>query len=184
MGISEKRQDALRAFKSEDYKLALALALEIAPYGDPGACYICAVIYEYQHDLKKAYFYFDLCRKEGGTADAYNGCVRIILKQGRKEDILLAKEYCEAAIAKSHDGISYLLLGRLLEELSEPPDFRQAKRMYLRAALHGAAWGMRRFANLEYKLGIKPVGVFYHVAATLLFPIFRLLFGNRTLRVG
>lgn len=185
MDIVEKRRQAVLAFDRKDYKRALELALEITPYSDPVAFYICAVINEtVLHDLDKAYHYFDLARKVSGFHDAYNGCVRVILAQKKKNAFELANRYCDKAITESHDGVSYLLLGRLFEELAEPMDIKRARKMYVLAARHRAAWGMRKLAVLEFKYGSRVLGTLYHLVATLLFPIFRILFGKRALRTG
>lgn len=185
MELDEKRRTARAAFIAKDYERSLALSLELIRFRDPDAYYRCAIIYELvRKDLEKAYAYFDFLRIEHDAFDAYNGCVRLIIKMRKVEDRALALRYCDLAIARQGDGISYLLAGRVAEELCVPPDVELARRMYLKAASRRAAWGMRRFAALEVKYGSKPLGVLCHVVATILFPFYRLLFGKRSLRTG
>ena len=185
MDLSVKRREAVIALKEGNYELALKLSLETAQFLDPAGCCICGMIYETGFgDLVKAYHYFDLSRRAGGLPDACNGCVRIILKCHQKEKRLLAIRLCREAIKNGRDGLSYLLLGRVLEELFDPPNTRLAKYMYLKAAQHRAAWGMRKFAALEYNRGSKVLGMIYHILVTPLFPLYGLLFGERTYRAG
>jgi hypothetical protein len=185
MQPDEKRRAARKAFVAGDYDLSLELSLDLAKYCDADAYYRCAIIYELvRKDLEKAYYFFNRLRAEYGAFDAYNGCARLIIKMHRLEDRSLAEEYCETAIRKHHDGISYLLAGRVAEELCAPPDVARDRRMYLKAASRRAAWGMRKFAALEMKYGSKLMAVFCHVLATLLFPMYRLMFGKRSLRTG
>jgi hypothetical protein len=135
MQLEEKRRIARAAFIKRDYEASLELSLDLSKYCDPDAYYRCAIIYEtVKKDFEKAYYFFNRLRVEYEDFDAYNGCVRLILKMHKVEDNLLAEEYCETAIRKRGDGISYLLLGRVMEELYQTKCGKSASHVFERCS--------------------------------------------------
>lgn len=189
MDIDESRREASRAFKRREFDKALDLSLALSQYNVYEALYTCAIIYEegvslQGRNLEAAYKYFDRLRRACDADEGYVGCARIILEKRDIENVQLAEEYCRTAIEKGNNPFAYFILGRIFEDFKTPPDLVEAKKMYAAAALRGAAWGMRRFAIVEWKRSNYLVSIFAHIAATIFFPFYRLFGGQRALRMG
>lgn len=184
--IEETRKAADSAFKRQDYDLALSLSMELSKYNIPEALFTCGLIYERikgKVDFDKSYTYYDRLRKYD-LVEGNNGCVRVFLKKKAHSEAVRAEQYCLTAIKENGSPLARLLLGRVLEELHQPPDLQRAKKLYLEAALRGLPWGYRRFANVKLKEGHKVVGILLHIMATVVFPFYVLIFGNKALRAG
>ncbi|HWG10308.1 MAG TPA: hypothetical protein VN693_02295 [Rhodanobacteraceae bacterium] len=184
--IEETRKAASDAFKRHDYDLALSLSIELSRYNVPEALFTCGLIYERlkgKMDLEKSYTYYDRLRKYD-LVEGSNGCVRVILKKGAHSEAAKAEQYCLMAMKEDGSPLARLLLGRVLEELCQPPDLHRAKKLYLEAALHGRPWGYRRFANIKIREGHKVVGILIHIITTLIFPFYVLILGNKALQAG
>lgn len=184
--IEGTRKAASTAFKRHDYDLALSLSLELSKYNVPEALFTCGLIYERvtgKVDLDKSYIYYDRLRKYD-LVEGNNGCVRVLLRKNARTEASKAEQYCVAAINENGDPYACFLLAKVFEELYEPPNLQKAKKLYMKAALHGLPWGYRKFANIEIKEGNRVAGIFIHIVTTVVFPFYLLIYGNKALRAG
>ncbi len=182
-------EEANRAFRNRDYRLALKLSEELASEGDPCAIYTCGIIYEIGSgllgpDLGKAWSYFERLAREHSLSEGYLGCVRIVLAQQDLTRLNLAESFCNSAIQTDDTAFGYLLLGDLNVHLKQPPDLLSAGRCYSSAALRGSLWGLRRYAYVMRLRG-RWLGYFtMHAIATVLTPVYLIFFGLRSTRSG
>ena len=184
--IEETRRAASAAFKRHDYDSALSLSMELSKYNVPEALFTCGLIYERikgKVDLDKSYAYYDRLRKYD-LVEGNNGCVRVLLKKKAHSGAARAEQYCLTAIKENGSPLARLLLGRVLEELHQPPDLQRAKKLYLEAALRGLPWGYRRFANIKMREGHRVAGILIHIITTVISPFYVLILGNKALRAG
>lgn len=184
------RLRATRAFNEDDIETALALSEKMAETGDIQAIYTCGLIYggldgfENLRDLEKAWSYFQRLALNFNIDEGYLGCVRILLARREADRWELALDYCRAAIDLSNTQFGWLLLGDVLSKLHPNPDKPAACRAYLKAAMGGAPWGWRRFAEIKWAGGNYVFAAFIHVLATIIFPVYVLLCGFRATRTG
>ncbi len=184
--LEELREKATTAFKNGNFEEALTISQRLSQFNVPEALFTCGVIYERikgKVDYDQSYKYYDRLRKYDLT-EGSTGCVRVLLRKKSFDGAAMAERLCNDAINETKDGFAYFLLGRVLEELKNPPDFKRAKKMYLQGALRGIPWGYRHLANLELRQGSKVLGVLIHVIATIVFPFYRVLLGAKSLRAG
>lgn len=138
-------------------------------------------------DLDRAYKYYErasVSNVSNVRCEGYLGCVRALLAKGDPANAEKAIRFCKAASEGVRPDIALLLLGRVFEELYQPPDYARAKEAYLAAFRRGAAWGMRRYARALWSSGNKFGGALAHVGATIAAPLYLLLRGMRAGRQG
>jgi len=184
------RVQATIAFNSENMESALELSEKLAETGDAQALFTCGLIYEgldgfeNKKNLEKAWSYFQRLALNFNFDEGYLGCVRILLARREVDRWELALAYCLAAIESSNTQFGWLLLGDVLSKLNPSPDRQGACRAYLKAAMGGAPWGWRRFAEIKRADGNYLLAAVVHILATLAFPVHVLFSGFRATRTG
>lgn len=183
---NDSQARAHEAFRKRDYELALKLSEQL---DDPASLFRCGILYEtgfgaQTPDLDRAWRYFERLMREHQASEGYLGCARIILKRARTTQWAQAEAYCLRAIELDGNAFAYFLLGETYSRLKEPLDCEKAARAFVSAAMRGAPWGWRRYANIKIKQGNWPLGVVVHCVATIAFPLYILLLGKRATRTG
>jgi len=187
--LQELKRRADAAFKSKDFELTLALSEKLAEENVPSAFFTCGLILEKGwingvKDLDRALlFYRDLAIKFNDD-EGYLGCVRIFLARHDLEDRDQAVRYCTGATRGRLKHLAFLLLGRVYEDLYEPPEYKLARNAYLKSFFGGSAWALRQYAISLMKSNNVVGGAFMHAVATLISPIYVLIHGVRTTRNG
>lgn len=181
--------EADRAFRRRDYALALKLSEKLAGEGDPSAIYTCGLIYEIGAglpgpDLAKAWVNFERLAREYGLSEGYLGCVRILIANRDRAKARIAESFCRSAIEADGTAFGYLLLGDVCLRLKQPPDLAMAESSYISSAIRGSVWGMRRYARLMRIRGNWLGCLLMHTIATVLTPIYLIIFGFRSTRSG
>lgn len=187
--LRELRQKADEAFKSKDFTLAFSLSEKLAEANVPSALFTCGLIMEkgWMHgakDLDRAFFFFRELAIKFNDDEGYLGCVRVILAKREIENRDKAAHYCLDATKGRLRHLGFLLLGRVYEELYDPPQYKLARKAYLKSFISGSAWALRQYAMSLMKSGNVVGGVLMHVAATIVSPFFVLFGGVRTTRTG
>lgn len=186
MSIKEEADDA---YRKGDYRRALELSEELARGGDAAAIYTCAILYELgsgadSPNLDKAWIYFERLAREHHLSEGYLGCARVILSRGEQSRAKLAEEFCRRAIEIDNSAFGHLILGDIYSKFHDPPDLKRAARCYVDAAVRGAAWGWRRYANVKKAQGNFVIWALVHALATVAFPLYVLVLGARATRTG
>lgn len=187
--VDKLRSDADRAMKDNNFKLALDIYETLALRNSPDALLMCGLIREKGWDktlldLDKAHeFYRTLAI--GWNADAgYLGCVRVILARHETQNREMALIYCRDVLKGEYKRDGYMNMGRIYEELFEPPQVALARRAYFRAFLSGSSLALRQYAISLMKSRRYVRGVAMHVAATVVAPFLVLLGGLGVTRKG
>lgn len=187
--LRELKKEADAAFKNRDFEQAFTLSEKLAEENIPSAIFTCGLIMEkgWPHgakDLDRAlYFYRDLALKFNDE-EGYLGCVRIFLARRDLSNRDKAVDYCLGATKGRLKHLAFLLLGNVYEELYIPPEYKLARRAYLKSFFSGSAWGLRKHAMSLMKSNNIIGGIFMHVIATVASPLFAIFGGLRTTRKG
>jgi TPR repeat protein len=185
----DAEKSANRAFERGDYFEALKISEKLAAAGDLGAIYTCAIIYELgspriQKDLTKAWSYFEKLARQNNLSEGYLGMVRIIIERKDIGKSKMAESYCRLAIEADGSAFGFLLLGDVKRLLVQPPKLDEASGAYFSAAIRGALWGWRRWANVKRVQGDWLAWVVIHAIATLITPFYLIILGRRASRSG
>jgi hypothetical protein len=187
--LNQLRLEANVAFRRHDFERAFAISLRLTEKDIPSAFFTCGLILEKGWlgglvDLDRAYDFFNQLAIKFNTPEGYLGCARIILAKRDFENREKAETYCRGVIGKPRDQLAYILLGRIYEELYDPPDFDSAKNAYVKAIFRGSAWALRKYANALMKSKNFVGGILMHVIATVVAPFFLLFGGLKVTRNG
>ncbi len=112
------RENARRAIKDKDYKLALKNYCELADQDVPDAILMCGVIHENDWDetltdLDVAFGYYRKLAIKWNADSGYLGCVRIILAKKDVAERDKALDYCRKLIKGEEKRYGYLTMGRV-----------------------------------------------------------------------
>ncbi|HET8637805.1 MAG TPA: hypothetical protein VFL96_13230 [Acidobacteriaceae bacterium] len=180
--IDELRKEARVAFKKKDFGRALSLSEKLAEENVPAAFYRCGLILEKgwlngKKDLDRALEFYRKLAINWNADEGYLGCVRIMLEKHESEQCDKAVQYCLGAMKGSSKRWAFILLGRVYEEMYDPPEYKLARKAYLKSFSLGSAWALRQYARSLMKSGNFVGGVFMHGVVTVISP-FMLLFGG------
>jgi hypothetical protein len=187
--LQDLKRKANAAFKSKDFELTFALSEKLAKENVPSALFTCGLIMEKgwlkgAKDPDRAFhFYRDLAIKFNDP-EGYLGCVRVFLARHELDNRERAVRFCLGATDGRLKHLAFLLLGRIYEEMYEPPEYKLARKAYLKSFFAGSAWALRQYAMSLMKSNHVIGGVLMHVVATIVSPIFVLFRGLRTTRTG
>lgn len=182
-------QEADNAFRRKDFKIAFSVSERLAVANVPSAMFTCGLIMEKgwltgQPDFDKAFGFYRGLAIKFNDDEGYLGCVRVMLAKHEVENREKAVHYCVDATRGRLKHLAFLLLGRVYEELYDPPDYKAARKAYRKSFAAGSAWALRQYAMSLMKSRNIIGGVFMHVVATIVSPFFVLFGGARTTRPG
>lgn len=183
------RRNAGLAFKNHDFELAFSISEQLAKENDPSAFFTCGLILENgwlqgKKDLDRALSFYRKLAINWNDDEGYLGCVRIILSKRQNDQRDQAIQYCFDATKGPSKCWAFILMGRIYEELYDPPKFRLARKAYLKAFSLGSAWALRKYAESLMKSRNFVGGVSMHVVATIVSPFMTLLGGMKVTRHG
>lgn len=183
------RQKADEAFGNKDFETALVVSKRLAAENIPSAMFTCGLILEKgwlndKIDLNGAEFYYRKLAINFNDDEGYLGCVRIMLARREMENRDTAMQYCMGAANGRIKHLAFILMGRIYEEFYDPPDYKLARRAYLKSVVSGSAWALRKYAMSLMKSKNIIGGICMHVIATIVSPFFVLFGGVRTTRTG
>lgn len=187
--LRDLSREADVAFKSKNFDVAFSISEELVKANVPSAMFTCGLIMEKGwlnglQDLDRAlFFYRDLAIKFNDD-EGYLGCVRVMLAKHDMESRDKAVHFCTDATHGRLKHLAFLLLGRVYEELYSPPDYKAARKAYLKSFAAGSAWALRQYAMSLMNSKNIIAGVLMHIAATIVSPFFVLFGGARTTRPG
>lgn len=181
--LYDLRVKANEAFNNKNFELAFRLSEKLAHEDDMSSIFTCGLIMEKGWangviDLDYAACCYKKLAIRFNQDEGYLGCVRIILARHEVENRETAMNYCLGATKGRLERIALLLRGRIYEELYEPPEYRLARKEYLKAFFKGSAWALRQHAMSLNTSGKHFAGSFMHVIATFVSPIILLLGGR------
>lgn len=189
--VEQLQREARLAVRANDTDRAVKLNEQLAAHNLPEGHLGCGwgyEIYAWQKNdpsyYDKAWYHYFKLMTDFDASEGYVGCARIILAREDAAKADTAVRYCHYAIERDRNPFAYLVLGRVYEQFFLPEKVKPALRAYWQSAWRGAAFGMRRYANLHWRHGSKTVAIVVHIVATVLFPLFRLFGGSRALRPG
>lgn len=187
--IDKLRREARAAFKNNESERAFALSEQLATENVPSALFRCGLILEKGWlngtvDLDRAWSFYNKLAINWNEDLGYLGCVRLILSKGEQKERDKAIQYCEHVLNGPVKYRALLLLGRIYEELYTPPNYKLAKKAYLKAIFHGSAWALRKYAVALGRSGNLVGSLLMHVVATVASPIFVLFGGMKVTRRG
>lgn len=105
------------------------------------------------------------------------GYARLMLRKDSIANAEAAVDLCQSAAKTHHDTRAMMLLGYIYENILEKNTL--AERWYLRAYMHGSAWGLRYYAALQMRQKKYLRGILGHILATATSPILVVRFGAR-----
>lgn len=183
------RYEASYAKKMKDYRLAFKKYKQLAECNIPDGLFMCGFIQENKfdhelHDLDAAYKYYTKLAINWGEDAGYLGCVRVILAQKDEHHRDKALAYCRDLVKGEEKRYGYLTMGRVYEELFQPPKDKLARVAYFYAFVHGATLGLRKYATSLMRSRKCIRGVVMHVIATLVAPVLFLFGGAAATRDG
>lgn len=188
--VSELRHNAHEElFKNKNYELAFSLARKLTDINQPSGFFMCGLILEKgwlngSPDFDGALGFYRGLAIKFNDDEGYLGCVRVMLEKHEVESRDKAVNYCVDATRGRLKHLAYLLLGRVYEELYNPPDYRLAHKAYLKSFACGSAWALRQYAMSLRKSRNMVGSVFMHVIATIVSPLLVLIGGVRATRHG
>lgn len=176
------RNQASQAIKNRDFNLALECYEVLAAKDIPDGIFMCGVIHENKwdetlHDLDEAYGFYRKLAIEWNADSGYLGCVRVILANKDVSHRDTALNYCRQLITGDEKRYGYLTMGRIYEELHDPPEEKLARSAYFHSFLHGSTWALRKYATSLMNSKKYLRGIAMHVVATIVSP-FLLFFGG------
>lgn len=184
--LSEKSRKALM---KHDYSVALNVSQKLALENVPVGLFNCGLIYEHgwgltHPDMETALQYFRKLAIYFNESEGFLGCVRIILARHDLPECERAISYCMQCIDGPSAVFAYLSLGRVYEELHVPPQWKLARRAYLRAFFRGSPFALRKYASSLMRCKKYVSGVMVHIIATILSPLMLIIGGRRVTRIG
>jgi len=187
--IDELRKEASIAFKKSDFERALSLSEKLAEENVPAAYYTCGLILEKgwlngKKDLDRALEFYRKLAINWNADEGYLGCVRIILGKRQIDQRDKAIQYCLGATKGPSKRWAFILVGRIYEELYDPPQYKLARKAYLKSFSLGSAWALRQYARSLMKSRNFVGGVLIHIATTVISPFMVLFGGTQTVRRG
>lgn len=176
------RDDAHRAMHRQDYKLALDIYEKLAAQDMADGIFMTGVICEHDWDesltdLDKAYQCYNRLAIEWNDDSGYLGCVRVILEKKDTSSRDKALTYCRDLVKGKQKCHGFLTMGRVYDELFDPPKAKLARAAYFRSFLSGSSWALRQYAISLMRSKKYIRGILMHVVATLTAP-FLVLFGG------
>ncbi len=183
------KREASTAFKNRNFELAFSLSEKLAKAGEPSALFTCGLILENGwlggvKDFDRAFCFFRELAIKFNDDEGYLGCVRIFLARHEFENRDIALRYCADATKGRLKHLGFLLLGDVYEELSEPPEYKLARKAYLSSFFAGSPWALRKYSMSLMKSRNIIGGFLMHVLTTIISPIFVLFGGLRVTRKG
>lgn len=188
--MDDKRKQLLidevdQGFRAHNFEKAYAAAKELSDHGVYDGIYSCARIFERgwldgKPDLEQAYYYYEQILSRWQLVHGGLGCVRVMLAQKKHEAADRAIELCLGSRVGSFKRLAYLTLGRVYEGLSDPPDYKNARKAYLKASWYGSACANRLYVRSLWRSGHKTGALLAYIPATLLHPVYRLIYGKST----
>lgn len=149
---------------------------------DLSSCYLVARIYESGKSSRglnydKAIEYFSLLDQESAKIGSIGaeGLARTLFKRDCCSNQKLIEQHCLKAIDLDGSLPGSFMLAQMYERCQG--DYSAARRHYLRVFFHGRPYGLRYFARSHISHGSKVIGVFAHIATTLISPF--LFIANR-----
>jgi TPR repeat protein len=187
--LDGRKKAASEAFASRNFALAFSLSNKLVEENVASAMFTCGLIMEKGwlngvKDFDCAYYYYNKLAIQFNNEEGYLGCVRIILLRHEFENRHKALMYCLGATTGRSKHLAFLLLGKIHEELSEPPDHRKAREAYLKSFFSGNSWALRKYAMSLIKSKKYFSGAAMHVIATIASPILIFVGGLRKSRNG
>lgn len=187
--IDELRKEADAAFEGKDFERTLYLYEKLAEENVPLAFFRCGLILEKgwvdgKRDLDRASEFYRKLAINWNADEGYLGCVRIILGKRQIDQRDKAVQYCLGVMKGPLKRLAFILLGRVYEELFDPPQYKLARKAYLKSFSLGSAWAMRKYAESLMKSRNFVGGVFMHVVATIFSPLMFLFGGIKVTRHG
>lgn len=180
--IDELRKEAEVTFERKEFERAFCLYEKLAEENVPLALFRCGLILEKgwlkgKKNLDRALEYYRKLAINWNADEGYLGCVRIILSNRQTDQRDKAVQYCLGAAKGSLKRLAFILIGRVHEELYDPPQYKLARKAYLKAFSLGSAWALRQYARSLMKSHNFIGGVFMHIVTTVVSP-FMVLFGG------
>ncbi len=172
-----------RAYREGHFDDVL-LAIERIPETsrDLSYYYLIARIYESGKSSRglnydKAIEYFNLLDREGSKIGSVGaeGLARTLSKKDCCSNQKLIEQYCLRAIDLDGSLPASFMLAQMYEKCQG--NYDAARRHYLRVFFHGRPYGLRYYARSHISHGSKIIGIFAHIATTLISPF--LFIANR-----
>lgn len=187
--LNQLTKMARRAIKKHDFEEAFQIAKKLELEGDPVGIYTCGMAYENgwgvgDPDFEKALHYFRRLAVEFDECEGYLGCVRIALVMKNCIEYERAVSYCTYCLDSPSSVFAYLDLGRVYEELHDPPMYKCARKAYLKSFLRGSPIALRKYSSSLILSKKYVFGVLMHVVTTILSPLMILIGGRRFTRYG
>lgn len=172
--------------RDRDYEAAFRVYKRLADADDVSACFTCGLFYENGwlksgKDLDLALSYYRKLAIKWNDDEGYLGIARIIFLQKNHEELDTAIRFCKDVLSnglRARKRLAFVLLGRIYEDMSDPPEHKSARKAYLKAFMCGNAYSLRLYARSLVKSRDYIGGFLMHVIATVVCPVMVLFLGR------
>ena len=187
--LDRLNSEADTAFTSGDFERAFECSQILAEQNFASAMFTCGLILENGWidgvaDLERANKYYRDLAIHFNSDEGYLGCARVILGRREIESRDQALKFCDGATRGRSKHLAFLLMGRIYEELEDPPQYQLARKFYRKSFCSGSAWALRQYARSLMRSRNYIAGVSMHIIATIVSPALIALGGLRKARDG